>query len=662
MYFGVDYYPEHWPEERWKTDARLMQKAGINIARIAEFAWSLIEPEPGKCDFGWLDRAVATLNNQGIQIMMGTPTSNAPMWFFEQHPEALLVDENGAPMSPGGRYNACHNHAEFRWYVRRLAEEMARHYQGHPGVAGWHLHNEYGSAACYCMNCRRCFHQWLQRRYGTLDALNEAWGNVFWSEEYTSWEQIPTPLPTVAGQNPSLILDYRRFYSDSVVEFAEESLNAVRPYAGDRWILTNCQNFLKQNVDYQDLNRSMNIVATNNYPSNIRGMEFIRPGLDLMRGIKDKGFWVVEQRSGGFMSVTAGRMSKTTRPGELRCLTYQAIGRGMDHVAYFRWRTALFAQEQYCRGILEHDGQPGRLYDEVRQLGKELAELAPFLENTKVQTVVAMLHSYDQRWATSVSPEYHHLNYLELFTDIHETFTHLGIQVDVRPYEADIARYKLVVVPLMYLTDLKLVSRLEEFAEGGGTVVFTFRSGAKHWSSVFTDDVLPGAIRNLTGIQISDYDALQKGDFISITHENAPGTIFKAGRWADIIALAGAVPVAFYADQFYAGEPALTINNFGKGKVYYLGAWPEMELMEVIVEEVLQSAGVPLRWQSLPEAVEVLARSGSKGTLYFILNHANERVSVRLPNTLHGKRELFTKAVAGETIDLPPQAAFIYCI
>ena len=263
--FGVDYYPEHWPPERWETDARLMEEAGINVVRLAEFAWSYLEPRPGHYDFGWLDRALEILNRHGIQAVLGTPTASPTPWVMSMYADAYRVPESGQRQAYGNRREYCPTHPGYRECGRLVTRAMAVHYAGHPGVIGWQIDNEFGDR-CYCPICRASFQTWLQKRYGTLDALNAAWGTVFWSHVYTDWSQVPVPVAPGGVPNPGLALDYRRYMSDAYVTFQQEQVDILRQCCPGQFITHNFMGFGYEQLNYFDLARSLDIVAWDNYP------------------------------------------------------------------------------------------------------------------------------------------------------------------------------------------------------------------------------------------------------------------------------------------------------------------------------------------------------------------------------------------------------------
>ena len=374
FHFGVDYYPEQWPEENWETDAQLMSEAGFNVVRLAEFAWAKMEPQEGIFDFDWLDRAIEIFHKKDISVILGTPTASPPPWLAHKVPDILRVREDGLRVGYGSRRKNCPSHPVYRERSRSITSAMAKHFARNPAVIGWQTDNEFGDR-CYCDICRKEFQIWLQQRYGTLDELNTRWGTVFWSHTYSEWDQISLPLSTLgAPPNPSLALDFRRFVSSAYECFQQEQIDILRPKCPNHFITHDMMGFGYDGLDYFDLAKPLDFVSWNNYPIGFWHKFPYSPSSpalshDAMRGLKNKNFWVMEHQAGptGWQVV-----SPAPRPGVLRLWAYQSIAHGADGIVFFRWRTARFGAEQYWHGILEHDGRAGRRYNEIKQMGAEL--------------------------------------------------------------------------------------------------------------------------------------------------------------------------------------------------------------------------------------------------------------------------------------------------
>ncbi len=629
--FGVDYYPEHWPEERWPTDARLMQEAGINVVRLAEFAWARLEPRQGCFDFAWLDRALDVLGAHGIQAILGTPTASAPPWVMELFPDAFKVLPSGHRQTYGNRVNHCQTHLGFRERGKIITQAMADHYRDHPGVIGWQTDNEFGST-CYCPACQASFQDWLRRRYGSLDALNAAWGTVFWSHIYTAWEQIPVPLETGGVPNPGLALDFARFTSDVNVAFQQEHIDILRQTCPGHFITHNLMGFNAETVNYFDLARPLDFVAWDNYP---RGFWNPRPEVDpaaaalghaTMRGVKNQPFWLMEEQSG------AGGwhyQAVTPRPGEMRLWTYQAIAHGADGMVYFRWRTARHGTEQYWHGVLDHHGQPRRRYAELKRIGGELKRIGDRLLGAESRPEAAMLLDYDTRWAWRIQPHHEGFKYTQYYLSWFKAFHARNIGLDIAAPEADLSRYKLVVAPAVYVLSEAEAANLVSFAENGGTLILTARSGVKDEANAVVDLPLPGLLGRAAGAEVEEYDLLPGGVSVPLEFKLPEARTAEAEWWADVLAPGSAEVLATYAGQYYAGRAAVTVNRYGKGRVIYVGAFGGQPLQDVVAQWTAEQAGVKPALAA-PAGVEAVTRWHGERKLLFLLNHGDAEQFVTL--------------------------------
>ncbi|MFW6162085.1 MAG: beta-galactosidase [Planctomycetota bacterium] len=641
MIVGVDYYPEHWPEDRWPTDAELMAAAGIRVVRLAEFAWSRLEPREGVFQFGWLDRALDVLAAQGIQAVLGTPTAAPPAWLVDQHPEILPVDDRRQVRGFGARLHRCLGNLTFRRYARAVTEAMARHYGGHPAVMGWQTDNELTANRCYCDGCAEAFRDWLKERYDTLEGLNEAWGTVFWSQEYTAWSQIPLPWHTACGpmaHNPSLLLDFRRFASEATVEFQREQIALLREHCPDHFVTHNLMG-LHDSVDYYALAADLDFVAWDNYPASSAALPH-----DVMRGIQRQNFWVLEEKCGhtGWQ-----QMSPIPRPGQLRAWAWEAVGHGADAIVFFRWRSCRSGTEQFWQGILNHDGQPGRRYQEVQRFAAELDAFAPHLDGTQPRNQVALLNSYEQAWALQIQPNAPGFGYRPLLERYHEGFRRNGVGVDVVSTEADLDGYRLVVCPPLYLLDDALADRLEAYVARGGTLVLSARTAVKDERNLARAEPLPGPLARVAGATVTEYDALGEGqNAIELTR----GERFKVSTWCDVLHPDGAQVIGRYVNDFYRGEAAITYHRFEQGEAYYVGTVAEPRFYRHFLREIVDDLGID-RIDGLPQGVEVASRTGEAGTLLVLTNLTDAQQQVELP---HACEDIAARAILTEPIALDP--------
>lgn len=633
MYYGADYYPEHWPQERWATDARLMQQAGINVVRLAEFAWAKLEPQEGVYDFSWLDRALELLGKHGIRAVLGTPTAAPPAWVCQQYPEVMAVERDGRRVTFGMRRQYCPTSETYRGLSRRIVRVMAEHYANNPQVVGWQVDNELGGhlARCHCPACQRAFQEWARRRYGALDALNSAWGTAFWSHVYSFWGQIPLPWSTTPVSNPCLELDFWRFASDQWVSYQQEQVDILRALCPEHGITTNFMGFGFQDINYYDLARPLDFVSWDNYPVGTAADPAVAAlSHATMRGLKDTPFWVMEQQAGpsGWQTV-----SRSPKPGQLRLWAYQSIAHGADAIVFFRWRTCQFNTEEYWHGILDHDGTPRRRYAEVRRMGQEVARLGDRLVGARSPKAVAMLLSYDDSFAFRLQPNAEGFSYPELFLGYYRAFHRLGIPVDVVSPSADLTPYRLVVAPTLHVLHEAWAENLRRYVAQGGNLVVGARSGAKNASNRVVNMPLPGLLRELCGIEVAEYDAL--GRSTTSTIQFAPGVCDEqpscsVHTWCDIVEAGDAEVIAHYSTDYYAGQPAITARHVTGGTVVYVGVMGGDELCGALARWLARRVELrPLL--SVPLGVEVAARETSGVTYLFVLNHTDGEQVIDLP-------------------------------
>lgn len=646
MYIGVDYYPEHWPRERWDYDAEKMQEAGFNVVRLAEFAWVMMEQEEGRFEFGWLEEALGILDAHGISALLCTPTAAMPAWVARKYPETLALRRDGTRTTWGGRKNNCFNAGAYRLLSERITRAMATHFADTPNVIGWQTDNEFGGPVCFCDTCRADFQDWLRTRYGTLDELNRAWGTHFWGHRYGTWGEIQIP-DNDGVQNPGTCLDWRRYNSWLNVRFQRDQVHILRALNPGRFITHNFMGLFPC-LDYYALAEDLDFVSWDNYP--VWGAPSFpydaSSAADVMRGLKRKNFWIMEQSAGPGGS---GSYARNVRPNELRKVAYQQLAHGADGQVWFRWRTCTAGREQYWHGLLGHDGKPLRRYREAAQTAAEYHKLADELAGTTVKAEVAMLYDYESIWALQIQPGYPKNDYHEAMRRYYNALLRAGVNVDMLPPGADLSGYKAVLAADLYLLPDALAQQLSDYVHNGGVLLADSRTGVKDETNLCHARTLPGLLSAPLGISIEEYEGLADDMHYTVTGADALPGQFTALHTADWVTPTGADTLAGYTDWHMRPYAAATRHTFGSGAGYYVGTVVQEEAFyDALIADLLRSANViPLL--TPPPGVEVSVREGDGKKILFIINHTEEPHIIPIPA---GKPELISGATTGDTLTL----------
>ncbi|MFY4774431.1 beta-galactosidase [Metabacillus sp. RGM 3146] len=634
MFIGVDYYPEQWPESRWPEDIRLMKELGVNVVRLAEFGWQLMEPVEGKFDFSLYDRAIDLLTQNGIKIVLGTPTATPPAWLIKKHPEILPVDQNGVTISFGARRHYTVNSEIYREYTKKIVTEMVKHYGQSEHVIGWQTDNEYGhekSDRSYGEADQKAFQQWLKEKYQTLESLNEAWGTVFWSQTYTQWEQIPVPRKVYQEHNSSLLLDFNRFCADAYTSYNKLQTEILRNFAKEDQFITHNFVYTDQAINQWEMSKDLDLVSFDNYPVWGGLAEPITPAAiahqhDLCRGTKDgKGFWVMEELSG---AQGWSKIGYLPRPGHIKLWTYQAISRGAEAIVYFRWRAAQFGTEEFCHGILDHDGLPKRKFNEVKEIIQSLNKFGDDWISSYYKAEVAAYYDLENAWAWQIQPQSNAFDHKQEFMRYYSPAHRLNAMTDIISKDSNLEGYKAVIVPVYFLTNPAFNEKIRQYAEKGGTVIFSYRSGVKEQNNFVIGETLPGALAEMTGIKIHEYESLQSGQSNKITGKSGSvleGTESEALIWCDLIEPDTAEVLAEYAGSFYKGTAAITKNQFGKGTVYYIGSAVDEALLHTLYKGIFSEAGVS--FTETQNGTELVKRENDGAVYLCVMNHSTENTS-----------------------------------
>lgn len=637
MYIGVDYYPEHWPRDRWETDIKLMKEAGFTVVRLAEFAWIDMEPREGQYEFGWLDDVVKLLARYDMNVILGTPTAVMPAWVAKKYPEALRMKADGTRVVWGGRKHNCYSNRDYRLLSERITWAMAEHFAKRPNIIGWQIDNEFGGEECFCPSCLAQFQNWLQKKYGLLDELNLAWGNRFWGLEFTAWDQITIPdcatdRPWVMG-NPSACLDWRRFITWQQARFQAAQASIIRELCPDDFITHNFMGLFSA-LDYYEMARDLDFVSWDNYPiwSDKPNIPYDASlAADVMRGLKQKNVMIMEQTAGPCGWESFGR---NPWPGEIRKIAYQQLAHGSDGQIWFRWRTCTVGREQYWHGLLGHDGKPLRRYKEAAQTAGEFRKLESYLRGTTVVSDVSILYDYDNLWSLSFQPGFAGNSLQAAIRRYYNALMRAGVNVDIINRQADLSKYKLVLTPDLSIMPDETAQKLDAFVKEGGVLLADCRTGVKDERNLCHERTLPGLLAPALGITIEEYSALGADTSYKVSGDCT------AVQYVDWVTPQNATPLAHYVDQWHMKPfAAVTRNSYGKGQGWYVGAViQEDAFYDGLIRELLDDAGIHPA-VTPPPGVEVSIRQGDGKRLLFLINHTDEPRTVEVPQ---GKLELLS--------------------
>ncbi|MGW3102437.1 beta-galactosidase [Streptomyces sp. NPDC001100] len=649
--YGGDYNPEQWPEEVWAEDMRLMREAGVTMVSIGIFSWALLEPAEGVYDFTLLDKVLDLLQQNGVAADLATPTAAPPAWFFRAHPEALPVDRDGRRLSYGSRQTFCPSSPAYRTAALRIAGELGRRYAGHPAVAMWHIHNEYGchNPACYCDESAEAFRVWLRAKYGdSLPALNNAWGTAFWSQWYYDWAEVLPPRATGAVPNPTHQLDWRRFCSDALLSLYKAERDVLREAAPAIPATTNFMvMFNFDALDYWRWAPELDVVSNDHYLRSTDPESEIDIAMsgDLVRSLASGRPWLLMEHSTG--AVNWQQVNRAKNPGELRRNALAHVAHGADGIAYFQWRAAKAGAEQWHSAMLPHAGTDSRIWEDVVQLGADLRALAEVRGSTGTAEV-AVVWDWNARWALELpSQPSEEVRYLDQVRSWYEPLWRSGIAVDfVRP-DADLSPYRLVLAPSLYLVDDADAANLSDFASSGGTLAVGFHSGAVDENCHVRLGGYPGAFREVLGVRTDELFPLLPGESLALS--SGGGT---ASLWSERVALAGAEAITSYAEGPLTGIPAVTRNAYGEGTAWYVATRPDPTTLAGLLDLIRREAGVkPVR--VTPEGVEAVLRRGADADYLFLIDHAGQGAEV--PVVGADAVELLTgKPVSGGSVSVPP--------
>jgi beta-galactosidase len=631
MIYGGDYNPEQWPEEIWEEDVRLMREAGVNLVSLGIFSWAKLEPRPDEYDFGWLDRIISLLHENGVMVNLATATASPPPWLAALHPDSLPVTQNGVVLHPGARQHYCPSSAAYKVRAAELVRRIADRYKDHPALGMWHVNNEYGChvAECYCDASAEHFREWLRTRYGDLDALNEAWGTAFWSQRYGEWREIPPPRSAPTFANPTQQLDFRRFSSDALLGLYEMEKEILQEATPDIPITTNFMGFFKP-VDYWKWAPREDFVSDDSYPDPSDPEAHIGAAMsrDLMRSLGGGAPWVLMEQT--TVRVNWRKRNVPKRPGEMRLWSYGAVARGAEGIMFFQWRQSKAGAEKFHSAMVPHGPtENSRSWREVSLLGAELGRLDELL-GARGEAETAILLDWESWWALELdSRPSTAVRMREGLYSFYKPLYEAKIPVDFAHPGSDLSSYRLVIAPNLYLVTDDSVDNILQYVSDGGTLLMSFFSGIVDGRDHIRLGGYPAPFRELLGLRIEDFVPMATGEANRL--DTTDGESYGCDMWADLIHLEGAEPQASYTEDFYADTPAVTRNVFGEGAAYYLGTRPEELYTKSLLQRVYEEAGVKPT-ADVPPGVDAVRRKTEDASFLFLLNHNKEAVEVRVPN------------------------------
>ena len=633
MWLGVDYYPEQWDASLLEQDLDTIVELGCNVIRIAEFSWHLMEKQEGQYDFSFFDRVIEKAKERNLKVIMGTPTATIPAWLAKKHPDILSEFEGGKKRVFGGRHVYCFNSPHMYAYSEKIIRKLVEHYKDEESIVAWQIDNEIGhegSDVCYCENCQKAFQTYLSKKFaGDMDALNETYGTTFWSQEYNTFDEIPTPSETITTHNPALRQDWERFRSQSIVDFMAFQAKLIKEIAPEAVVMHDFPGGgLGKHVDYSKVAKTLDQAAYNNYPVWGGQKEPIAPheiafALDYIRGLKGENFWITEAIMGAQGHDVTGFLP---RPNQAKMWSYQSMAHGADSLMYFRYRGATKGAEQFCYGIIDADNVKRRKFYEVQSFFHDIIKYREAME-APVKNEAAIVYDYDSLASFRIQRQSILLDPAAEMQKFYKAFYDQNVGVDVIPEDREFSSYKVVILPQMIITKPEMEEKVEAFVKNGGTVIVTYRHAVKDADNNVTfGETLPVHYNALAGLTVEETESLQDYDAFPVVgsgvFEGVEGT---GGIFRDMIKVQDAEVLFRYADAFYQEFAAVTRKQTGKGTLYYVGCGLEEKITKLLMEQVMRDC----HFQMVPseEGLEIVTRGNEKQKVTMYINHNAKEVT-----------------------------------
>ncbi|MEU0058729.1 beta-galactosidase [Streptomyces sp. NPDC006334] len=655
--YGADYNPEQWPRDVWEEDVRLMREAGVTVVSVAIFSWARLQPGPEEWDFGWLDEVMDLLHAGGIGVDLATATASPPPWLTAAHPEILPVTANGETLWPGARQHWRPTSPVFREHALRLVREMANRYKDHPALVAWHVSNELGCHNVYDFSddAARAFRTWLRARYGTLDALNHAWGTAFWSQRYSDWEQILPPRLAASHPNPTQQLDFKRFSSDALKDHLRAERDILREITPDVPITTN---FMvmggTKGMNYPDWADEIDFVSNDHYvhpgPQDRDELSF---SANLVSGIAGGRPWFLMEHSTS--AVNWQHVNVAKRPGDLARDSLLHVAHGADAVCFFQWRQSAAGAEKYHSAMVPHAGPDSDLFRAVRDLGATLKSLAPVAGSERESAAVGILYDWESWWASEQdSHPTALLDYRQEALDWYSALLALGVRADLVTTRADLSRHRVLIAPVLHMVPAELAKELTRYAEQGGHLVTTYFSGVVDQNDHVWLGGYPGALRELLGIRVEEFGPLLDGQSVELD-DGGTGTL-----WTDQVEVADddTEVLVRYRTGTHAGRPAVTRRVTERGSASYVSTRLGVDGLVPLLPRLLEPAGVRSELPAeLRGRVELTVRRSASERFLFLVNRTDAAVPV---TALDGEVLLGARDEGGALVLGPREVAVLH--
>ncbi len=653
--FGGDYNPEQWSPEVWREDAELMVRAGVNLVTVGVFSWARLEPSPGERDFAWLDEVLDLLHAHGIAVDLATPTASPPPWLGILHPETLPVDRDGVRLVAGSRNQFTPASRVYRDYALAIATDLAERYRAHPAVRMWHVGNEFGQID-FGPEAAREFRLWLREKYGTIDALNEAWGTLVWSQRYRDFDEIVPPRRMPYMVNPAQSLDFRRYTSFALQRVFAEQRDAIRAAGATQPVTTNFMGF-EPLTDLWSWADEVDVIADDQYPDHgsPTASSDIALVQDLMRSLGGGRPWALMEHATSAVTFRPHNLPKTAARARLDSL--QAVARGADAICFFQWRQARVGAERFHSALLPHAGPDTDVFRGAAALGADLGRLRPIV-GARVAASVAMLFDWESWWAGSEPGRpTDRLDTVEQLRRWHRLLWRRGIAVDLVRPGADVSGYRAVLVPHSYIVEADAAAALRAAVEAGASLVVGPFSGVADRDAAILLGRSPVLLRDLVGVSGEEWVGLPDEPTalaVEPAWVTAPTAALRAGVLGERLRADGAEVLARFDGGHLDAAPAITRHRVGAGTAWYLGAVVEDAALGAVLDDALDVAGVTgaTADRALPDGLEAVQR----GEVLFLLNHGRTTGRVSVPGA---RRDLLSDAdVDGQAI-LAPGAAMV---